>query len=326
MKSMMKFTMAGVLMLSLSGCDVKEAIDGTKQVPGKMDQMNANMKKMMDEMQTTNKGVHDQSLLIPMENLLKEENHDTLAPVPFKLMPFGKKFAEAATSEELIELTYLWLKEVDEAMPAKDVDDDGNEVAYTKKQIQKINTYKLAKLTALQVIAGFTPQDTVQEIIQHYVVSNYKDGGRRFEDTAYAFLMLRTMFIRDVLLKESILSTSIDNVGKLEEAMKYIKKIDAIARLRFSEKIQFKSRGLVDNSGRQLADDMQPQEKFDRAVASNLWLSLREKAQEQMRVEQRNVGENPEEDHSLLQKEQQRLRYNMQLLEQAIEYWKGRQA
>ncbi|WII72074.1 hypothetical protein QJS83_16555 [Bdellovibrio sp. 22V] len=326
MKSMMKFTIAGVLMLSLSGCDVKEAIDGTKQVPGKMDQMNANMKKMMDEMQTTNKGVHDQSLLIPMENLLKEENHDTLAPVPFKLMPFGKKFAEAATSEELIELTYLWLKEVDEAMPAKDVDDDGNEVAYTKKQIQKINTYKLAKLTALQVIAGFTPQDTVQEIIQHYVVSNYKDGGRRFEDTAYAFLMLRTMFIRDVLLKESILSTSIDNVGKLEEAMKYIKKIDAIARLRFSEKIQFKSRGLVDNSGRQLADDMQPQEKFDRAVASNLWLSLREKAQEQMRVEQRNVGENPEEDHSLLQKEQQRLRYNMQLLEQAIEYWKGRQA
>ncbi|WP_413943819.1 hypothetical protein [Bdellovibrio sp. HCB-162] len=326
MNSLIKVSLAGILLLSLAACDLQEALDGTKKVPGKMDETNANMRKMLDEMKTTNKGVHDQSLLIPLENLIKEENQDTLAPVPFKLMPYGKKFAEAASAEELIDLTYLWLKEVDEALPNKDIDEaTGEEVPYTKKQIQRINTQKLAKLTALQVIAGFTPQEVVQEIIHRNIIGEKLEGGRRFEETAYSFLMLRTMFIRDVLLKESILSTSIDNVGKLEEAMKYIKKVDSIARLRFADKIQFKSHGLIDFEGRQLPEDQQPQEKLNQDVAFNLWTSIYEKAQSQMRMDERSVGADANDDQRLLNEEKKRLQYDLQLIEQNLQYWKGRQ-
>lgn len=326
MGSVTKVFLSGILLFSLAACDLQEALDGTKKVPGKMDETNANMKKMLEEMQVTNKGVHDQSLLIPLENLIKEENQDTLVPVPFKLMPFGKKFAEAATPEELIELTYLWIKEVDEALPNKDIDEaTGEEIPFTKRQIHKINIQKIAKLTALQVIAGFTPQEVVQEVIQRYIVGQNHEGGRRFEETAYSFLMLRTMFIRDVLLKESLLATSIDNVGKLEEAMKYIKKVDAIARLRFADKIQFKSRGLIGFDGKQLPEDMQPQEQLDRQVAMQMWNSIYEKAQSQMRMDERNVGQDQTDDRRLLEEEKKRLQYNLQLIEQNIQYWKGRQ-
>ncbi|UOF00165.1 hypothetical protein [Bdellovibrio reynosensis] len=324
MKTVLKVLFSLIICCSLLACGLHEALEGTKQVPGKMDQTNGNMKKMLEEMKTTNKGVHDQSLLLPLENLIKEENHDTLAPVPFKLMPFGKKFAESATAEELIELTYLWLKEVDEALPAKDIDEaTGDEVPYTKKQVHKINTQKIAKLTALQVIAGFAPQETVQEIINNYIVANNREGGRRFEETGYAFLMLRTVFIRDVLLKESIMATSIDNIGKLEEAMKYIKKLDAIARLRFTDKIRFKSRGLIDFEGRQLSADMQPSEKFDRKVAADFWASIYEKAQSQMRFDERSVGGNQSEDKALIDNEKKRLQYDLQIIEQALHYWKA---
>nr|BFD58120.1 hypothetical protein CKG001_02270 [Bdellovibrio sp. CKG001] len=324
MKKLSQLLMSATLITGLVACDAQDAIDSTKQIPEKMNQTNSKMDGMLDAMKTTNKGVHDQSLLIPLENLLKEENYDTLAPVPFKLMPFGKKFAEAATSEELVELTYLWLKEVDEAMPAKGIDETtGEELPYSKTQIQRINTQKIAKLTALQIIAGFTPQSVVQEMIQNYVIGGSIEGGRRFEETTYSFLMMRTMFIRDVLLKESILSKSIDNVGKLEEAMKYIKKIDAIARLRFHDKIQFKSRGLVGFDGRQLPADEQPQEKFNRSTARRLWESLYDKASAQMKLEVRSVGTSPEEDQKLLENEKKRIQYNMQLIEQSLQYWKS---
>ncbi|UXR65513.1 hypothetical protein EZJ49_04500 [Bdellovibrio bacteriovorus] len=322
MKKLTQVLIASALITGLVACDAQDAIDSTKQIPDKMNQTNSKMESMLDAMKTTNKGVHDQSLLIPLENLLKEENYDTLAPVPFKLMPYGKKLAEAATAEELVELTYLWLKEVDEALPAKDIDEgSGAEIPYTKKQIQRINTLKIAKLTALQIIAGFTPQNVVQEMIQNYVIGGGIEGGRRFEETTYSFLMLRTMFIRDVLLKESILSKSIDNVGKLEEAMKYIKKIDAISRLRFHSRIEFKSRGLVDYAGQQLPSDEQPQEKFDRLMAQRLWESLYDKASAQMKVEARSVGASPEEDQRLLENEKKRIQYDMQLIQQALQYW-----
>lgn len=324
MKKFSQIFVSAAFIAGLVACDAQDAINSTKQIPDKMNQTNSKMESMLDAMKTTNKGVHDQSLLIPLENLLKEENYDTLAPVPFKLMPYGKKFAEAATSEELVELTYLWLKEVDEALPAKDIDETtGEELPYNKKQIQRINTQKIAKLTALQIIAGFAPQATVQEMIQNYVVGGTLEGGRRFEETTYSFLMLRTMFIRDILLKESILSKSVDNVGKLEEAMKYIKKIDAIARLRFHNKIEFKSRGLVDYEGRQLPADEQPQEKFTRATAYRLWESLYDKASAQMKVEVRSVGSSPEEDQKLLDNEKKRIQYDMQLIEQSLQYWKS---
>lgn len=306
----------------LTGCDVEDAIKGTKEVPAKIDATNNNMNRMLDEMKKTTAGVHDQSLLIPMENLIKEENHDALAPVPFKLMPYGKKFAEAATAAELIDLTYLWLKEVDESMPAKSIDEaTGAELPYTKRDIAHINNEKIARLTALQVIAGFTPQNTVNEIVAANIVGVADQGSRRFEQTAYAFLMLRVMFIRDVLLQESLLSLPLDNVGKVEESIKYASQIDSIARYRFANKVEFKSRGLVDENGRQMPEDMQPAEKLELNVAATLWNRIYTKAQADLRIVPREVGSDSQEDKNIYEQELKRSQEDLRILSEYVQAW-----
>ena len=141
------FFAAGACCL-ISACGVQDAINSANGIPPKLDKTNKSMEDMLAKL-------HDQSLAIPLDDLRKEENHDVLTPVPFKMIPYGQKFAEAATASELMDLTYLWLKEVDEGLPDKDIDETtGEEVPYTKKQIAHINHEKTALLVALQVVAG----------------------------------------------------------------------------------------------------------------------------------------------------------------------------
>lgn len=310
------------LCLALAGCEAFDAIKATKEIPEKMDQTNERMSNMLEEMKKTTSGVHDQSLLIPMENILKEENHDSLSPIPFKLMPYGKKFAEAATAQELVDLTYLWLKEVDESLPAKDIDEStGAELPYTRKQVANINNEKIARLVALQVIAGFTPQATVEEIVRTHIVGAVEQGSRRFEETSLAFLMLRTMFIRDVLLQESLLSAPLDNVGKVEEAIKYARQIEFIARLRFASKIGFKSRGLIGDDGVQLPADQQPQEQASKEMAAKIWRTILDKAQADLRVVEREVGSNSDEDKRIYEQEKHRAASGLKILDGYVQSW-----
>ncbi|MDG0815753.1 hypothetical protein [Bdellovibrio svalbardensis] len=308
--------------LSLTACDAVDAMSATKEIPEKMDQTNSRMSNMLEEMKRTTSGVHDQSLLIPLENILKEENHDSLAPVPFKLMPYGKKFAEAATAQELVDLTYIWIKEVEVSLPTKDIDEaTGSEIPYTRRQVANINNEKMARLVALQVIAGFTPQPIVEEIIRMHIVGAPEQGSRRFEDTALAFLMLRAMFIRDVLLQESLLASPLDNIGKVEEAIKYARQIEFIARLRFADKVSFKTRGFIDEHGQQLPVEEQPQEQLKGDVAAKLWRSILEKAQTDLRVVEREVGSNSEEDKKIYEQEKLRAAQGLQTLEDYVRSW-----
>lgn len=308
----------------LAACDAMDAMSAAKKIPDKMDQTNQRMNNMLEELKKTTSAIHDQSLLIPMENIMKEENHDALSPIPFKLMPYGKKFAEVATAQELIDLTYLWLKEVDESLPAKDIDgNSGVELPYTKKQVANINNEKTARLIALQVIAGFAPQGIVEEIIRVHIVGTLGEGSRRFEDTALAFLMLRAMFIRDVLLEESLLASPLDNMGKVEEAIKYARQIDFIARLRFVEKIHFKSHGLIGENGQQLPLDQQPQEQINKDIAATLWSSILDKTQADLHVVERDVSGSDEENKRIYEEEKSRAAGAISTIQSYAQSWKN---
>ena len=236
-------------------------------------------------------------------------------------MPYGKKLAEAASATELIDLTYLWLKEVDESLPAKDIDDAGNEVPYSRKQVARINNEKLARIIALQVIAGFTPQATVDEIVQNNIIGSNRDGSRRYEQTALAFLMLRTMFIRDVLLQESLLSGPLDNVGKVEDAIRYAKQIDTIAKYRFAAKVGFKTRGLIDEGGVQMPAEDQPQEQLNTQVAGELWTKIQQKAHSDLQVTPREVGSSTDDDKKIFAQEQKRAERAFRELDAYLKSW-----
>lgn len=259
-----------VLGLLFSGC-------GMIDMPSKMDKTNENMEKMIDNMNHTNDGIDQQKQLIPFENLLKPENTANLFPIPTRMMPYGKKLAEAIPAQDFVELAYLWLKEIDEVLPTHKVDANGNEIPYTQDEITEINHDKTAVLMALQVVAGFLPQKAVQEMIESQV---YNSG--RYENTVYSILMLRVQFTRDVLLDASLLSKPLDNSGKVAQAVDYNKNIDFIAKLPFAGKIGLKTTGFIPTED-------SPVEQLDTGVALKNWQRIQRSAERDCDVTTRGV-------------------------------------
>lgn len=256
--------------LFLSGC-------GMIDMPSKMDKTNENMEKMIDNMNHTNQGIDDQRQLIPFENMLKPENTENLSPVPTRMMPYGKKLAEAIPAQDFVELAYLWLKEVNEVFPAHKLDASGNEIPYTQDEITQINHDKTAVVIGLQIVAGFLPQERVQEMIQTQVY-----GAGRYEDTVYTILMLRLQFTRDILLDASLLSQPLDNAGKVAQAVDYNKNIDFIAKLPFASKIGLKTTGFIP------AEDS-PVEKLDTSIALKNWERIQRSAERDCDLTSRGV-------------------------------------
>lgn len=259
-----------VLGLFFAGC-------GMIDMPNKMDKTNANMEKMIDNMNHTNDGIDQQKQLIPFENMLKPENTANLSPIPTRMMPYGKKLAEAIPAQDFVELAYLWLKEVDEVFPAKKLDANGDEIPYTAEETAQINHDKTAVILALQIVSGFLPQERIQEMIDSQVY-----GSGRYENTVYTILMLRVQFNRDILLDASLLAKPLDNAGKVAQAVEYNKNIDFIAKLPFAAKIGLKTTGF-------LPTEDSPVEALDTGIALKNWQRIQRSAERDCDVANRAV-------------------------------------
>jgi len=291
--------------LSLSACGLKDMID----MPNKMDKSNQNMEEMAKKMDETNRkmeimvgGIEAQKQLIPFEAMLKTENIKTLSPIPSRLMPYGEKLAEAIPADDMVKLAYLWLKEVDEVFPAHKLDANGDEIPYTTEEIAKINQDKLAHVVGLQIVAGFLPQAVVQEMIEKQV---YLSG--RYEDTVYAILMLRTQFIRDILLDASLLTAPLNNGGKVAQAVEYNRAIDYIAKLKFSNRIGLKTRGFI-------PADISPVESFDSRIALKNWERIQRSAERDCDL----VGRGVEEKSGNLVRDQELHQAQLNIYNQAL--------
>ncbi|MCC6137273.1 MAG: hypothetical protein IT287_01470 [Bdellovibrionaceae bacterium] len=226
--------------LSLTACGVTDAIDSVNATPEKMDAMNTKMGDMQAEMSKTNESIRLQKVAIAKENLDDPKNATVLMPVPVGLMGYAKLFAENATLEEIAGQVYLYLKEVNDGIYPKLVDDTGAEIEFTMQEVANINQSKLHKYTAAQAICGLLPQSVVEELVAEYI---YKEN--RYQKTAYNILMMRYQFLRDVMLNGSVLTESIEDVGSLEKAYEYVSYMDWIARRPFLNKINVKAYGFL---------------------------------------------------------------------------------
>lgn len=219
-----------LLCLILVGCGASDAIDATKSMPAKMDGMRG-------DMAVTNNAIHKQTLLVALSDILKEENSRNLNPFPAGMFPGGKAFGEEATQQELVELTYLFLRDIaeitpDESKPLKD--ESGNFTAYAIE----FDHQKMVKLNALMAIAAFTPQSTIEAIVANQI-------GERYEEDAYAFLALRTIAIKSFLLEQGLYAKKVTNPGKFDKALEYLKQIDYVAQLPFAEKVGIRTKGFL---------------------------------------------------------------------------------
>lgn len=294
------------LSYTLSACGLHESMEAVKATPKKMDDMHDTMEKMNKGMDETVGGINDQRKLIPIIELMKYENYDELSPVPVKLMPYGEKLAQAVSADDMVKIAYLWLKEIDEIYPPKEVDQNGDEIEYTKEQVNKINTTKLGRLAALQIVTGFLPQVTVDQIIEEQIV---KFG--RFEETAYTILMLRAQFIRDVLLEASLLSMPLNSVGKLNQAIIYTRSLEFITQLPFVEQIKMKIKGLLS-----------PMENFEEILKKDLalvkWKKIKLSAEKDLKIEKQVITGNSEKDAQIFKNKEEAFALAMKTIDEHI--------
>lgn len=285
------------VLASLTACELDDALKAVKQTPKKMD-------KMMGELEKTNQVVKKQEKLIPFQEMLKQENEETLYPIPFRLMPFGKELATAISADDLVELTYLWLKEIN----TKSTDAAGDSLNVTPEQIKAANLVKQARLVGLQVLAGFAPQATVNEMIKKQI---YQSG--RYESTVYAFLMLRVQFIRDVMLGQSLLAEPLDSVGKVEKAVEYAKQIDDVIRLPFASQVKMKVTFLPPME--------ESEEKLDLSLAKETWTAVRSKSERQCVLNLQSLTGNSAEDQQIYQNRMDRLNQALNVIGENLNYW-----
>ncbi|MCO5142273.1 MAG: hypothetical protein M9962_04190 [Oligoflexia bacterium] len=232
MKSLFILPVTAVLIL---GCKANDAIDATIGMKEQMSSMLTTTKEMQEETKKLNSAIHLQKLDAALKTIYAPENTKAVVPPSSGLMAGAKVFAEEATALELVEYTYVTLKEVD-----KTAIREGNQDY--PELVKAFNHEKLIKILALQAIAAQTPESTVLEIVNQQI----SGGGGRYEDYAYNFLMLRAMFLLDFYLDSGVLSGPVNNMGKLEKAYEYLKAYETIANFSFADRIGLKTVGFMD--------------------------------------------------------------------------------
>lgn len=218
-----------ILPLVVSCAKIEKALDNAVNLGDKLDKTNVEISK-------TNAAVHKQTLLVAIKELEDAGNLEKLFPAPTALMPAAKAFAEEATVNEIVELSYSWLKEIEEVMPMKNIDvSTGLEQDYTPEKLNRIRIEKTGKLYGLFAIAGFMQDEKVDQVITQYVYTF-----DRFQAAGLKVLMMRVMFLRDVMLDSSLLSEGLNNSGAMMKAIEYMDKVDKISKLPFAEQIALK--------------------------------------------------------------------------------------
>lgn len=265
-------------VLLITGCGAHDAIKATKGMPDKMDDMS----RKLDRTETA------LGRVFSFEAMLKEQYGRVLLPVPFDLIPFAREFAKYAPAKELVEVTYLWVRKINETtldLPSP-----------TPEEIFQFDWRKMHVQAALQAVAGEIPRAKLDQIIREQILS----GGRHSDD-ALNLLMLRVRYLRDVMLDGSVLSGQVDNVGKLEEAVKFAEEIEYIARLRFSPMIGIEITGFKNN-------DWDVLEKFESDAALKVWKKIKMKADAALKVNVLDLSPVPGENEALYQ--QKLAKYN----------------
>lgn len=246
--------MIGVMMLCLSACGIPQSMNAiSDKMVGLNDRidvmvdnttnMQNSIKKMSDSLGATSNGIHAQALTIALNEMLKPENtkYITLSSAnPIPMIPAAKGFAEIATQEELAGIVFIFLTEINNCQV--------DSMVLTKEQKDKYDLDKFVKLTALQLISAFAPEQTIKELIQEQIVK-----GGNYVDAAYAIITLRSIFIKDVLLDQLVsVANKLHTPAQYDTALNYLDTLRSISSYHFSNNLRIKIYGFYDTENQGL--------------------------------------------------------------------------
>jgi hypothetical protein len=214
----------------MSGCKALKAMDSANAIPSKLDQTYSQIEKTNQGITETNESVRLQKLILAKNDMLDDKNTKDLEPVALGMIAGAKKFGEAATTEELVEYTRVLLLQIKDQRPDDSLKNgDGS---FPKAVVQAYDHKKLVDLNQILTIAGFCPQEKVDQIINEQVY-----GGGLYQRTAYAFLMARVLFL-GTYLQETTFAEPMDTVNIMRETITRLGSINAILKLPFKEMVK----------------------------------------------------------------------------------------
>lgn len=227
--------MKSALLLSsflflLTGCDAIDAMKATKEMKSATNSMNQKMDKTNKGIEETNESIRLQKLILSKNDMLDDKNTADLEPVALGMIAGAKKFGEAATTEELIEYTRVLLLKIKDQKPDESL--KGPDGKYPANIIAEYDHKKLVDLNQIFTIAGFCPEDKIQQIITEQIY-----GGGLYQRTAYIFLMARVQFL-GTYLQETLLAEPMDTVKIMNETIVRLGAIDSILKTPFKNKVK----------------------------------------------------------------------------------------
>lgn len=230
------------ISIILGACGTQEAIDATRSMPGKLDSMQGTTSEMKDTTSAmkdqTGKllsSVHLQTMAVAIAQMVDQKNLSYFFP-PIGIMPAGKVLAEEATALELMEISFGWLRFIEETDSSDPFFAQAKTDEEREAQKEQLDRDRLARLLAIQVLAAYTPVETLRQIIRDQIES----GGGLYESTAYSFIALRFTFTDGMLLKGSLLDRRIKNIGEFQEAIARNEKLEFIASLPYVSRLEYK--------------------------------------------------------------------------------------
>jgi hypothetical protein len=291
------------LSLIVSGCGVSEAIDSANSIPAKLDDTN----KKMDDTIIKMKAIGEKAELAVVGACYKElndpENGKELAPLPFDLMGCAQLLGENVSTQNVLKMVYLWVKKLNEVKIGVDEP--------SELQIEAFNHDKDRIYTVASAVCGLLPEAKIAAIIEEQIY-----GSGRFQDTALQMLMFRADFVRGTLLEQSLFAEPLNNIGKLEEAVKYAGYLDNIARLPFAGEIKLKITGFK--------KPRKPVHRvLDSSVALRTWIDIRDKAGNDLGEIKVNSTGNPVQDKKALADQVARKEKALATVKKQIESWGG---
>jgi hypothetical protein len=229
---MKKFVTFLMLSLALTACDKLSKADKAMKSVNEMNDKVDHTNNTMDGM------AYDMRLAFPMQALQEQANYDIVEPIAFKLAPWAKKVAQYITIPDLLDLCESQFHEIDDGAISASVDKDGKTVNLTPDQIAKLNNQKRVIIGYTSMIAGFLPDDKVEQL-------RLEANRGAYSDTAVKLLTLRYSFIKDFLFDSLRMDKTFTNADQAKKAFEQLAEADKVAQMDNHGFLHYESKGLV---------------------------------------------------------------------------------
>lgn len=226
----MKKIIFAISVLALSSCGKIDQLHSaaTEVIPEKMERLAGNTEELRRQEVV-------KTAILEMKDV---SNYEDLSPVPVDLIAWAKKAAEnMLVDEELVPFIYTRISKIETVR--YDDNNFGKPYDINDPACVQFEKKKLGVFNAIAALAAYLPEAKIDRLIQRL------ENSEEYSQTTIQILALRAHFINNVLMNEKYKQNKLVDLGSVEAAIEYNKKIERILRLPFIADIKVEITGFV---------------------------------------------------------------------------------